>query len=413
MAETVDVAVIGAGVVGCSVAYYLAGRGLGVHLYEREAIGSGASAHATGSLSLLGGEFSPGPSFQLALAGYREFPSLVPELEEATGMDLLYQRRPSLRLALDEEEEIFIKSLMTWQREHVAMKWIDGGEVRHIEPRLTGRVRGAVYEEESAQLDSYRLNLALAQAAEKKGAQLRIREVKGLTVQPSPGHDYAQVSGGNSRVTGLRTGDGEISCHAVVLAAGVWSAGFGNQLGFQVPVRPLKGERLLLRYAGEPLPVLISSPKRGHMISRLDGLLSVGSTGGRDYDQQDAHLGTEYDRQPTDTARMELLNRAVDVFPGLVDAELVQQLAGSRPLSPDGKPIIGPIPGWDGIYLATGHTTKGIHLGPITGRIIADYVTHGSPRGPVAPGDLDDFLPRRFQDVPSPDFTASGLRAEE
>ena len=410
MAETVDVAVIGAGVVGCSVAYYLAKMGVSVHLYEREAIGSGASAHATGSLSLLGAEFSPGPSFQLALAGYREFPSLVPELEESTGMDLLYQRRPSLRLALDEEEEAFIKSLMPWQQEHVAMKWIDGDEVQRIEPRLTKQVRGAAYEEESAQLDSYRLNLALAQAAEKKGAQLRIREVKSLTVQRSTGQKPGQPPGGNSRVTGLITNDGEISCNTVVMAAGVWSAGFGDQLGFPVPVRPLKGERLLLRYAGAPLPVLISSPKRGHMISRLDGLLSVGSTGGRDYDQQESHLGTEYDRQPTTAARMELLSRAVDVLPGLADAELVQQLAGSRPLSPDGKPIIGPVPGWEGIYLATGHTTKGIHLGPITGRIIADYVTRGSPQIPV---ELDDFLPRRFQDIQSPDFTASGLRAEE
>ena len=82
-------------------------------------------------------------------------------------------------------------------------------------------------------------------------------------------------------------------------------------------------------------------------------------------------------------------------------------------MSPDGKPIIGPIPGWDGIYLATGHTTKGIHLGPITGRIIADYVTHGSPQGPMDPVDLDDFLPLRFLDIPSPDFSASSLRAEE
>ena len=419
MAETVDVAVIGAGVVGCSVAYYLAKMGVSVHLYEREAIGSGASAHATGSLSLLGAEFSPGPYFQLALAGYREFPSLVPELEEATGMDLLYQRRPSLRLALDEEEETFIKSLMPWQQEQVAMKWIDGGEVQRIEPRLTRQARGAAYEEESAQLDSYRLNLALAQAAEKMGAQLKIREVKSLTIQRasgqrSTGQNPGQALGGNSRVTGLRTSDGKISCHSVVMAAGVWSAGFGDQLGFQIPVRPLKGERLLLRYAGEPLPVLISSPKRGHMISRLDGLLSVGSTGGRDYDQKESHLGTEYDRQPTGAARMELLSRAVDVFPGLGDAELVQQLAGSRPLSPDGKPMIGPIPGWEGIYLATGHTTKGIHLGPVTGRIIADYVTHGGPQSPVdLPVDLDEFLPGRFQGIQSPDFTASGLRAEE
>ena len=97
MAKTPDVVVVGAGIIGCSVAYYLAREGVSVTLLEREAIGSGASAHATGSLSLLGTEFSPGPSFQFALASSREFPELVQRLEEATGMDLLFQQRPSLR----------------------------------------------------------------------------------------------------------------------------------------------------------------------------------------------------------------------------------------------------------------------------------------------------------------------------
>ena len=77
MNQTADVIVVGAGVVGCSVAYYLASSGAKVALVEREAIGSGASAHATGSLSILGAEFSPGASFELALAGYRQFIDLV------------------------------------------------------------------------------------------------------------------------------------------------------------------------------------------------------------------------------------------------------------------------------------------------------------------------------------------------
>ena len=405
MPETTEVAVIGAGVVGCSIAYYLARQGVDVLILDKGGIGSGASAHATGSLSLLGAEFSPGPSFQLALSGYQEFPTLVPELEEATGMDLLYQRRPSLRLALDVEEEHFIKELMAWQQKQVSMRWIDGDEVRRVEPRLTDHIRGAAYEDESAQLDSYRLNLALAQAAEKKGSRLILREATGLITGRRNGG-----TGSGSRVTGVRTRHGDISCGNVVVAAGVWSAAFGDWLGSPVPVRPLKGERLLLRYAAAPLPVLISSPKRGHMISRLDGLLSVGSTGGRDYDQQESHLGVDYDRQPTEAARIELLNRAVDVLPDLTNAELVQQLAGSRPLSPDSKPIIGPVPGWEGIYLATGHTTKGIHLGPITGRIIADYICPGD----IGTGlDTDSFLPGRFGVAATPDFTASGQRAEE
>ena len=397
MAEIADVVVIGAGVVGCSVAYYLAREGVNVTLLEREAIGSGASAHATGSLSLLGAEFSPGASFQMARASYAEFPQLVTELEAATGMDLLYQRRPSLRLALDDEEADLIKSLMAWQQPHVNMHWIDDREVRSIEPRLSPSIIGAVYEDESAQLDSYRLNLALARGAELKGADILYREVTGLVAS-------------GCTVTGVKTASGDIPCGAVVVAAGTWSRAFTSWLGFPVPVRPMKGERLLLNYPGEPLPALISSPKRGHMISRSDGFTSVGSTGGRDYDQKELFWGEEFDRQPTETARLELLRRAIDVFPDLERAELVQQLAGSRPLSPDSKPIIGPVPGWEGVLLATGHTTKGIHLGPVTGRIITDYICRGSTE---AVSDMSEFLPDRFADFADAEFLPEAQAVEE
>ena len=397
MPESADVVVIGAGVVGCSVAYYLAREGVSVTILERESIGSGASAHATGSLSLLGAEFSPGASFELARASDFEFQQLVPELESATGIDLLYQRRASLRLALDEEEADLIKSLMVWQQPHVRMHWIDAQEVHSIEPRLSPSIIGAVYEDESAQLDSYRLNLALCRGAELLGTDILYREVTGL------------VTNGTA-ISGVRTASGDISCSAVVVAAGTWSRAFTPSLGFPIPVRPLKGERLLLDYPGEPLPVLISSPKRGHMISWMDGFTSVGSTGGRDYDRKEIFWGEEFDRQPTATARMELLRRAIDVLPDLERAELVQQLAGSRPLSPDGKPIIGPVPGREGIMLATGHTTKGIHLGPITGRIITDYVCRGSTR---FVSDMSQFLPDRFADFVDADFLPAAKAVEE
>ena len=397
MTKSADVVVIGAGVVGCSIAYYLAREGLSVTVLEREAIGSGASAHATGSLGLLGAEFSPGPSFQMARASYAEFQELVPELESATGMDLLYQRRPSLRLALDDEEADLIKSFMAWQRPHVDMRWIDAREVHEIEPRLATSIVGAVYEDESAQLDSYRLNLALARGAELQGATIVNREVTGLVTR-------------GSTISGVATASEDILCGTVVVAAGTWSRAFTPWLGFPVPVRPLKGERLLLSYPGEPLPVLISSPKRGHMISRMDGFTSVGSTGGRDYDRKELFWGEEFDRIPTETARLELLQRAIDVLPDLERAELVQQLAGSRPLSPDGRPIIGPVPGLENVLLATGHTTKGIHLGPITGLIIADYICRGSTS---VVSDMGQFLPERFADFTDADFLPAARATDE
>ena len=214
----------------------------------------------------------------------------------------------------------------------------------------------------------------------------------------------------DDRCSGVRTAAWDICAGAVVVAAGEWSSVFGAWLGFQAPVRSLKGERLVLRFDGPPLPVLISSPMRGHMISRLDGLLSVGSTGGRDYDQATMFATRESDTRPTEAAKLELLQRAIDVFPAVQDAELVQQLAGSRPLSPDRLPIIGPVPGWDGIMLATGHTTKGVHLGPVTGRIISSWILQGQPDVEF---DVDPFLPDRFADMAQPDFQRRGQHVAE
>ena len=208
----------------------------------------------------------------------------------------------------------------------------------------------------------------------------------------------------------MRTDGGDITCDTVVISAGLWSPLFQKDLDFPVPVGALKGERVLLKYGGDPLQVLISSPKRGHMISRLDGFLSVGSTGGRDYDQDQLYQGEDMDRVPTETARVEIMQRAIDVFPDLENASLVEQLAGSRPLSPDRQPIIGPVPGKEGVVLATGHTTKGIHLGPSTAKAVTEFILGGCKDVPLS---IDLFLPDRFISMTQADFQTAGLNVDE
>ena len=397
MANTTDVVVVGAGAVGTAIAYELSRRGASVIVLEKDAIGSGSSAHATGLLSILGTEFSPGDSFALGREAYGEFITLVPTLQELTGMDILYQRPPALRLALDTEEERLIRASLNWQASLVPVEWISGDDVRRIEPRLTDAIIGAAYEPESAQLDSYRLNLAMARGAELHGAEFRTRTVTGLVRK-------------HSRISGVTCGDEIIACDTVVLAPGPWADACAEWLDFPVPVSPMKGERLLLSFDGPPLPCIISSPVRGHMISRLDGLWSVGSTGGRDYDDRDAFRGVDFDRQPTEPAKFELIQRALDVLPDLADAEVVEQLAGSRPLSVDRNPIIGSVPGLEGVLLATGHSTKGIHLAPITARMIAAHVFKDSPAFTFDP---ETFAPARFADMKSPDFHDAGQGVDE
>ena len=383
MSTTADAVVVGAGVVGAAVAYALAEAGLEVVLLEREAIASGASTHATGSFSLLGADFKNEPHLELGVASYRLARELIPRLEELSGVRTLFQRRPSMRLALDEEEERFVRERAAWQERLVPANWIDGDEARRIEPRLSLNVRGAGYEQESGQVDSGRFTLALATAAERLGATLLLRRANGLERS-------------NGRVTGVRHDGGTIACPHVVLAMGLWAATAASWLDFEIPIRPLWGERLLLQLDGPPLATLIHSPKRGHMISRLDGFLSVGSTAGRDFDDRQRYLADlpedeGFVARPTESALAELMQRTVDVLPAVEEARVVQQLAGYRPLSPDGLPLIGPVPGCAGTYLATGHGTKGIHLAAATGQMVADLITRGASDLPTEP-----FAPARF-----------------
>jgi glycine oxidase len=381
---TADVVVIGAGAIGGAVAFHLAKAGRRVVLLEREGIASGASTHATGSFSLLGADFPTEPALQLGLASYRLSRDLIGELEELSGVDTLYQLRPGLRVALDEEEEAYIREREDWQQ-IIPFTWIDGDAVRRIEPRLSPRIRGAAYEEEAAQVDSGRFTLALVSAAERLGATLLLRRVTGL-----------ERSGG--RVTGVRHTGGTIVCEHVVLAMGPWAAVASKWLDFPVPIRPLWGERILLQLAGEPLAAIVNSPKRGHLIWRRDGFLSAGSTAGRDFDDQRQYLADlpedeAFVARPTEAALLEIMQRAIDVLPVAEDATVVQQLAGYRPLSPDRLPLIGPVPGLSGAFLATGHGTKGIHLAVATGKIVADLITRGSTDLEVP---LAAFDPARF-----------------
>src|SRR5437870_12856586 len=143
--RTTDVVVVGAGAVGSACAFYLAGAGLKVLLLDQEGIASGASTHATGSFSLLASDFKIESHLRLGIESYRLTRDLVESLEEQSGVRVLYQRRPSLRLAIEEQEEDLIRSSMVWQGKFLSTRWIDGDEVRRIEPRLSSQIRGAAY----------------------------------------------------------------------------------------------------------------------------------------------------------------------------------------------------------------------------------------------------------------------------
>ncbi len=369
-ANSADVIVVGAGVVGCATAYYLARQGTSVLVLDRESVGAGASFHATGLLTPWQESDNPAVK-ELFNASLKLTTELLPRLKEETGVDTLYQVGEALRVALTEQQVERGKDIA----EHAGMDgtrlaFMDGDEARKLESRLSPKVLGALWADRFGQLDSYRYTLALAEGAEKAGAEVLTRQVTGLVRR-------------GDRIVGVETPSGEIESDTVVLAMGAWSQESSEWLGIPVPVQPLKGQNMRLRWDGEPFRYLMGQVGWGHLFQRTDGFISAGST-------EEENQGC--DATPTPDARDRLMEHALSVMPSLESAEAVQQLAGPRPCSQDNLPIMGPAPNLSGVYLNTGHGHSGIYLAAASGQHVAKLVTSGEsslmPAGP--------FLPSRF-----------------
>ena len=389
--SSAEAVVIGGGVIGATTAYALAREGVDVVLLERDGVASGCTGHGHGVISLVGKDFKPGGHFELGLASARMYADFVSGLLETGGRDPMYHELDGISYAILEEEEQIFRAFMERDdtRGQVDMEWLDVDAARELEPRLTRDAIGGV-RYRHGQVDGRLLSLSAVDALEQLGGRVLISEATGI----------AQDGG---RVSAVQHREGVLACQIVVIASGAWAFAAGEWLGFPIPVRPYHGEVLQMRLPGKPMEIFVLTARHGPILPRRDGVLLVGSIGGvsmSGLDVDTKHIfdpldstPPEFDGVPRDASREHILTQAKRVMPALVDAELLDHLAGVRPLSADRMPLIGPVPGLEGAYLATGHGTKGIHLAPITATIVAELATRGGIQQQVT---LEPFLPDRF-----------------
>jgi len=389
VSKTADTVVVGAGVVGGAIAHVLAKAGQRVVIVESESVGAGSSGHGHGVVSLIGKDFRPGPHFELGCVSAEMFPGYAAEVTEDSGIDPMYHRLPGLSLAILDEEERIFREQYELHKDRLALRWIDGDECRRIEPRVSEEARSAVLYEHG-QIDGYRLSLATARAVEQLGGEVEIRRVTGLLRR-------------GDRIVGVEHTGGTIERGNVVLASGAWIREAERWIGWPIPVRPLHGEVLNVRLPGPPLRAFILTARHGPILQRKDGIILVGSIGGvtmsgMDVDAKhvfDPHDPTPpvFDLAPKEENAKFMIERALRVMPALEQADLVAHLAGVRPLSADRMPIIGRVPSVRGVVLATGHGTKGIHLAPVTARMVAELVLRDRDLEGVP---AQAFSPERF-----------------
>ena len=370
MPETADVAIVGGGATGCSVAYHLAKAGVGATIIEREGVGSQASGYSAGGLNPLQGAGIPGPLGPLAIESFRMHRAMWDALQTESGVTFHPEIISMVKVAfedsetpeLEETREIFDCST------GFSAHWMDARELHDLEPRIASDAIRALYTHGNAALDSYLYTVALSGASERMGASIRESAATGL-----------QTSG--RRATAVQVQDGAIECNAVVIATGPWSSEAEEWLAVSVPVEPLKGEILRMSLPGQEPLAHDFSWGQVSLFHRADDLIWVGAT----------EESRGYDREPSDSARRSMLEGATRLMPAMSEARLVKHTACLRPLAPDWLPIIGRAPGWDNVYLATGAGKKGILLSPAMGKAIADLITQGRTGLPIA-----DFAPERF-----------------
>jgi glycine oxidase len=365
-----DVVVIGGGAVGCASAYFLSREGFSVALLERAELAGEASGAAAGLLAALSDEGGDrGPEFQkLCLDGFDEYQELLPELE-ATGIDLRYRRSGLLHVAMTLAEAEHLRQRYDAQKSlSPGMRFLHGDDLFREEPEISRKAVAGLLSPEEHYLDPQRLVLALAEAARRQGAEIR-------TEAP-----VRRLTGRGGRLASVSTPAGRVEASHLVLAAGPWTAPLARRLRSYVPVVPRRGQMLALGPA-TPLNHVIWG-ERAYLVPRENNLTFVGATV--------EHVG--FRKRTTVEAVRRLRRGAEALVPGLRLARMASTWAGLRPGSPDGLPMLGLLPGWSNVWVATGHFRNGILLAPITGRLIAESIAAGRPAQRLRPFDPARFV---------------------
>ena len=370
------VAIIGAGVIGLGIGWRLAANAA-VTIFDRGRSGAGASHAAAGMLAACC-EAEPGEEALVALGreSQARWPGFAEELLRASGVDVELRQEGTLVLALTADDQAEIAHRLTFQRQlDLPLEWLSAAATRAREPRLAGKIAGALFSPQDHQVDNRKLAHALQIAAEAAGATVvEHRPVKEIVVQ-------------GGRAKGVAFDDGTVApADVVVLAAGAWSREIGGlPPDRRPPVRPVKGQMLALRMdPAAPLLNHVLWAPGAYLVPRRDGRLIIGAT----VEEKG------FDTTITAGGMLTLLEAAWRAVPAVEELPVEEIWVGHRPGSRDDAPILGRGP-LEGLFYATGHHRNGVLLAPVTADAMARLVLDDVIEPAIKPFSLERFQPAR------------------
>lgn len=369
---TAEVVIIGAGIMGCSIAWHLAQRGVtDVVVLERDAIGGGATADAAGGIRL---QFSTETNVRLSQLSLEYWESF----DERFDASINFRQQGYLFLLTDESQiETFQTNLALQQSLGVPVQWVTPAEIGELNPAVVlDDVIGGTFCPKDGWADTSTSTMGFAQAARRLG----VRIIEGTTVT---GIDVE-----NGRVTAVRAGDSRISTRVVICCAGPQTNAAGKLAGLDIPILPYRR----MSFITEPFDAIPSTVPMTIEFAR-----SL-------YFHPESHgflFGMSNNDEPTSdnkavdedwmAATVEALIERAPIFE---NASVLRGWAGFYEVTPDDNPLLGHVPDLDGFIVAAGFSGHGFMQGPAIGLAIAELVIDGQARTI----DVSAFRPSRFQE---------------
>ncbi len=368
-----DTIVVGAGIIGLSLARELNKQRLRVLVVEKGEPGREASWAAGGMLVDFPLETRPGLQ-ELAAASARMYPEFVRELEDESGLKIDLRSVGTLAFLRADA------GLSPATTQAYALP----GPLAELEPALrvdgTAPPLAALYLSERC-VDPRQLTTAAIAAARHRGIDF------------SSGDQVLTVEVENGKAAGVRTNKTRFAAGMVVNCAGAWAGqmrvGTGvspvqaeqSSAGFRVPTRPVKGQMLCVAMPEKEMVRHVVRTHEVYLIPRSDGRMLIGAT------QEEAG----FDKQTVPETIQKLRQAAIELVPKLADARTLEAWAGLRPGTPDGLPILGTT-ATPGYFVAAGHFRDGILLAPGTAKVMGQVIAGERPEL-----DLRAFAPARFR----------------
>ncbi|MFD0824816.1 glycine oxidase ThiO [Neobacillus sp. M.A.Huq-85] len=353
LCHSYDVAIIGGGINGASIAYQLSKLGKKVIILEKERLACQASSAAAGMLAAQAEIEQEGPLFHLAIKSQAMFPELSNELFGLTGVDIEFVQKGMLRVAETDEIATELKKQVIFQNNWDSkIQWLDSLDIREMEPAISPSVAGGMYLPNDGHVQPGKLTQGFAKAAIHYGAEI---------------HENTEVLSflfENGKVKGVKTTNGLIHSEQVIVATGAWAGRLMQESGLDLPVYPVKGECFSVKTEESLINRTIFSDKRCYLVPKRNGEIYIGAT----------MIEDTFDDKVTPQGVATLIERAIHLVPQIKDASWERVWCGIRPQTGDGLPYIGEHPEWKGLFVAAGHFRNGILLSPITGKLVADLL---------------------------------------